>query len=340
MQEALPMSIEKSATGGYGDWQLIWQQSADTISWEPADGIVSASSTSYSPGTALASTYYRLDSKNECGDTYSNVLFMKVNPLPPLQQIEGDDAVCDNQYVVYEIQDVSDSYSYAWAVDGSVASLDAEPQHIEVLWQSQQSAIVSLTLTDNQTGCVSTNEKTVEVGKLVAPSRTAVVRKPNSDILVCEERSPDYIYTWGYTDRQNGQQTIMRSSSKRYVKLPHSYDNVRYDYWLNLALAEEPSCFSLSVYTEENNSLIVMPTVNKAFVSGPPASLIPLKVHNSSGNDALCSVYDTNGLLVKQVNLGPEPYVERDIEVTGQPGTYLVMVVIGDEVITLKTIVK
>ena len=328
--------------GGATPYSYQWIMGVDTNNMSVAPN---GTSISYQPDTIYATTHYRLVfiSGENCGVVLSNIHTIKMNPLPPAHSIIGKDTVCYSQYETYVLPESSSRFSYDWSTEssnGQIAILSPENDSVEIFWiNSNTSDKIVVEVSDNVTGCGSKNFKEVQTGNEFAPERTIVVRKPNSNILVCEESSPSLNYQWGYTVNNTGETVFIENSNRRYVQLPHEFDSLTYSYWVDLQLDAQSPCYSRSYYNPLNDdqiedhlsSIVSVP----AYVKGG----VPITINNDSRQSVKCEVYTMNGVRVFAVGLGDESLINYFLNGLHGGNFYMIRILVGSDLFIHKTFV-
>jgi hypothetical protein len=111
-------------TGGTGSYMYQWQSSANNSTWS---NIILATSLTYSPGTAAASTYYRRSATSgSCGTSYTTSVLINadVNQTVSLSISSGaGTSICDGSSVTFTATPIygGATPSYQWKVNGSNA---------------------------------------------------------------------------------------------------------------------------------------------------------------------------------------------------------------------------
>ena len=334
--DAITLNIEKLPQGGDGKYIYVWQKSIDREKWVDLD-----IASSYQPKAMIQTTYYRLKVETSCGEEYSNIVVVKVNPLPEEQSIKGSSDVCYNQYEYYYVDELKDGFTYKWYLsnsNGEIVSADTDVDVIEVLWSEQNvTNTIVLEIKNNITGCIIENKFQVNVCGEKAPNRTIIVRKPNSDILVAEE-SQDIYYAWGYTVKTTGESVYIEDSNRRYVLLPYAYDIGKYDYWLRLQPTETSRCYSMSYYAPENDDEYVHPKsdVKVAYVK----ENISIEINNPEKYRVKCYLYSIMGQMVNYIDLGEDVMINKNIFIGLNKAMYILRVELGSEVLTFKLIAE
>lgn len=301
---ALYMST--NCTGGATPYQYQWQKSVNGVDYVDIDG---ATSTVCSSGNLTVTSLIRLKfiSNNGCGFAYSSPIEVYVYPEITAHSINGEGSVCYAQYETYTLPEASDDYSYTWSTEngnGTITILSPNNDSVEIYWESPQTLdTIAVTVTDNETGCTSINYKPVQTLAETAPDRTVIVRKPNSNILVCEQESPSMYYQWGYTIKATGEDVVIENSNRRYVLLPHDFDSIKYDYWVVLAPNATSPCYSTSYYDPANDSLIVVPEATKLTVYNIARLKLNITVSNVGDKATQIGVYNMMGCAVYETTL-------------------------------------
>lgn len=332
------LRVDVPASGVDGKYFYQWQ-TKENGEWKHIAG---ETNISYQPEPLKVGTDFRLQVASKCDTLYTNNIFIRVNPLPEVQAITGPNNVCFNQHETYSVEKLNPGYTYEWMIERGEGELTTEVLNattIDVLWKTPSSNdSVILRVTNDITGCERDLKFGVAICNEQAPERTIIVRKPNSDILVCEE-SGDLVYQWGYTEKASQKEFVIDDSNRRYVLLPHTFDDNTYDYWLSLRHSESSPCYSKSYYSPENNTLI---TPNGAKVSVPSLvqGRIPIVVQNPSGDEVLCSIYNLSGELVSKCELGKDNYLSTTLPISLSSGMYIIRVSMGEYVESIKLIAE
>ncbi len=335
--------MTRQCQGGGEPYSYCWQQSTNAIDFVDAPHGTEAY---YVPDTLYETTYYRLiqSSNYGCGVDTSGIHTIKINPRPPIYDIIGSDTVCYSQYETYYIIEGFPQFDYRWSLlnhSADVVSQTTIGDTVEVLWKLPEITDSIILKTDNRiTNCSSVSKKAVTTMNLGAPPRTNVVRKPNSNILVCKESSDELYYQWGYTIRATNEDVYIENSNRRYVLLPHDFDDVTYHYWVELSPSKESPCYSLSYYEASNDEDIVSPLTNKVFIPSTVRGIINLTIENINQESVYCQVYSIAGVKQCEYSLGDAALITHSINNLKSGNTYIIRVVIGTEVYTQRTFVQ
>ena len=333
--------IDKKPSGVDGKYSYQWQE-LQNGKWIP---ISDKTGDSYQPDELYEGKAYRLEVSSKCEKRHTDSIFIRVNPLPVVPDISGPDSVCYNQHEIYSFDLMSSDYTYKWMIDngeGEVTTDSINAKIVDVYWKNPNANdSVILQVTNDKTGCTNEKKFGVHICNEQAPERTIIVRKPNSNILVCKEDG-NYIYTWGYTDKSQNpvnEDTIFEASNRRYVLLPHTFDDVRYDYWLELKQNIKSPCYSRSYYQASNDSLITN-SLSKVSVRTFVHGAIPIIVQNEREDWVYGFVYSQSGELISKYELGNANYIEMNLPFAQNAGIYLLRVQVGEYVESFKLIAE
>lgn len=333
-----PIHVDIAATGVDGNYSYQWQV-LDDEKWKDIEGELG---TFYQPEALFTGADYRLKVIAKCDTLYTNNYFIRVNQLPAIQPITGPDSVCYNQHEIYIVEKLNQGFTYEWLLERGEGILTTEAVNatfIDVLWKNPNSTdSVILRVTNDITGCERDLKFGVSICNEQAPERTIIVRKPNSNILVCQEDG-QLVYQWGYTEKSSQQEFIIDDSNHRYVLLPHTFDDLTYDYWLTLRHSESSRCYSRSYYAPENDA-VINPSVASISVPSFVSGRIPIEIQNPNVAQINCSIYNLSGELVAQYNLGDAQYISTMLPVMLHTGMYVMHVSMGEYVKSIKLIAE
>ena len=332
------LRVEVPATGGDGNYTYQWQIK-EHGNWKHIQG---ENKTSYQPEALKVETDFRLQVASRCETLYTNNILIRVNPLPEVQLIAGADNVCYNQHEIYSVEKLNPGFTYEWMVErgkGEITTEVLNANSVDVLWKTPSSKdSIILRVTNDITGCERDLKLGVSICNEQAPERTIIVRKPNSNILVCAE-SGDLVYQWGFTEKTSQTDFVIDDSNRRYVLLPHLFDDNKYDYWLSLRHSESSPCYSKTYYSPENDTLIT-PTAAKVFVPTFVHNQIPIEVQNPNGDRVSFRIYTLSGELVNQCELGKDYYLSTTLPISLNTGMYIMQVLMGEYVKSIKLIAE
>lgn len=332
------LRMDIAASGADGKYTYRWQYAHDAV-WHD---IIGEHTTSYQPQALLENTKYRLLVSSLCDTLPTNEILIRVNPLPQLQVLTGANTVCYNQHEIYSVSQLNNGFTYEWSLEQNNGELTTDALNtntIDVLWKNPNTTdSVILRVTDNRTGCERNLKLGISICGEQAPERTIIVRKPNSNILVCKADG-DWIYQWGYTDKSTTQETVIDDSNHRYVLLPTVFDTIAYDYWLVIRPSVESPCYSRTYYTPGNDSLI---TVSSAQISVPSfvKEKIPIVVQNPSEVRMHCAIYNLSGEMIATYSLGNESFISTSLPISFPAGMYIMHMAVGDYLESIKLIAQ
>ncbi len=333
------LHFDEKPAGVDGKYAYQWQKRTASTPWTD---IVGATSDQYAPDALTENTEFRVVVLSACTSKETNAILIRVNPLPVEQTISGDNNVCYNQYNLYSVDHLNSGFSYVWSLqsaNGKITSSLADTTSIVVFWETPNSHDeVLLTVSDDKTGCERIIAFPVTICNEGAPGETIIVRKPNSNILVCKE-DRDIFYQWGFTEKSSSVGTPIEDSNRRYVLLPHTFDSDAYDYWLITRPSEDSKCRSRSVYVSENDTMISTPVAQVSMPTQIKKSL-PITIQNPSEEAIICRIFDVAGRSIVQYDFGRNAFIEATIPFDVASGMYLVRVEMGDYVETYKLIAK
>jgi hypothetical protein len=115
-----------------------------------------------------------------CGAGDEATKTIEVQPRPVIiGNIIGETNVCIGQPFTYEIPAVNGNVSYQWTVSTGWSVLSYTPSHVITIMPNALGGTVSVTVTDNQTGCVS-DAVTLDVFLMPSSETGPIYRLPNS----------------------------------------------------------------------------------------------------------------------------------------------------------------
>jgi hypothetical protein len=221
-------------TGGDLSYSYQWLESLSGNSpWTPVAG---QTGTTYRPLNLLASRYYRLlmRSGSGCGVDSSNVVMVRVNPLPDTSLILGPNLVCKNQAdVQYILSKDSSLYSYEWNITKGIIQSGRYSNRVFIKWNDLNAIdTIKLIQTNRLTGCTNMMTYVVQISQNRSPDRSILIRKPNTNMLICSDSSIGLQYAWGWILSSDSSVYVHAPSSLRYFVLPHAFDSIRHHYFV------------------------------------------------------------------------------------------------------------
>ena len=271
------------------------------------------------------------------GDSVVTLHLTFVEP-PVLQTITGEPEICINQYATYHY-DISDpNYQYRWLKDNVLWGENVPVMTLHEMGEGV--VLVTLQVTDGQSGCAADTSMSVQVTNRIAPDTTEVRRKGSSNILVCRLVYSDYgqvHYRWGYTDLSTFAEVVI-PGDHNYCLYDIGIDTLTYRYWVETYLNEAvgAGCENRSYYAYDYITTFTPGyggNIVDAFLSG---GRIMLNVSALSPEDVDIALYDMNGKLLLTKGYGVTELVSDVIPVSFAPGIYLLNVNVGGYMYSFK----
>jgi hypothetical protein len=236
--------VDRLPIGGNETYSYRWNSSVDSTNWIIIPG---ETKTFYFVGRMRSAGFYRLESISGqlCGAGYSNIVKLTINPLPDSAIVLGKGNVCKNtKDEIYELSKSSNQYLYNWQLIGGKVISGANLPKAYINWfDSERNDTIWVNQINKITGCYNTMFKPVSILNSRAPDKTNIIRKPNSNILVCEVANEVLNYQWGYTLKSMGIDSLLSNGNLQYVQLNHNFDSVSYKYWVETS---QNSCLTRS----------------------------------------------------------------------------------------------
>jgi hypothetical protein len=263
---------------------------------------------------------------------------------PTEKTLAGDVYVCKNQSDVrYSLVETEENIAYQWFISGGEITDSPNPTQIVVYWDNTETGALTLLQTNIASGCQLNTIYHIEKSETAAPGKTRISKKHNSNMLICEENSPNIIYEWGFIDLQTGTREIIPESNDRYIQLPHSFDTAKYDYFVvtTFLSGKDKSCSTTTFYGEIANAL-PQQTPNKAGLTVYPN---PAKNHfivGLHGKEISNFTVSINSLLGERMftrqHSGYSQKIPFDLHLP--KGTYLINIQTEREVMTQKIVIE
>ncbi len=321
-----------SADGGAADIEYMWMQSVPGVSgWNL---ITTATSESYDPGPLSQTTAFMRCARRTGYTNYtceSNVVLITVNPAPSIFFTAADCLLFEFETGTYSVPS-NPTYTFFWNFgDGSTASNTNSVTHN----YSEGAYTLTVTATDNMTGCSNTISKDITVLNSALPVElsafdleivnndqvrlnwTTISEFNNSHFEVQYSADGDRFQTIGIVD---GAGTT--NEEKKYT-LTHDSPLVGENYYrLNQVDTDGHSTFSsvmsISLDKEDLSAISIYPN--------PVSSDLTLKLKESSDSDIQISIFDQNHKLVLETEI-PANNIKMVVPVNRlAPGIYVVKV--------------
>lgn len=327
--------------GDTNRYSYQWEYSVDMTDWY---NVTNETSKSYTPRNMQQTTYYRVKVRNSCGLDYTDTVEIFVNPLPDTVIISGNQYVCYNKYELYEIPEMITGFDYQWSLDnsnaGEIITNPNNESQVRVLWiDANSNANITLTVINTETGCLSRNYYPVTTSNEMTPDTTIIIRKPNSNIFVCQDSITDH-YRWGSTEKSSGNETMFENSDRRYCQVEGGIDITKYIYWLDLWNGDTSRCTSRSIYMPSNDDKYIHQPKQNIRVVSSINDYISFEIDNPSSNDVNVVLYTVAGIKLMNEYLGNNSVIKAHLPVDVPAGVYILRVEIGIDCETFKLIAE
>lgn len=267
-------------------------------------------------------------------------LHLNIITPPEMYAISGDTVVCRNQYVVFSYpNDDLEHYSYSWDMFPS-GSAGINVPSIE--WFTGNSdpgfVTVGMTVVDLQHQCSYDTVLIVRVCDEISPEPVQVLRKSNSNMLICSESQDQEVhYRWGLTDK-NSMEEMSYDWDYNYFQYDMPIDTTLYRYWVEVytvhgdVICHNRSFFETSVITDidlydlfhviahlQNDRLLV-------------------NIDNPGQSQVKGILYDMSGRSLAQWDFGTEQNVHRQVSFSYPSGMYILSFMAGNQCYTTKIV--
>ena len=282
----------------------------------------------------------------QCSDEHCQssrvMLTVMVNAIPEMYAIIGDTLVCRNQYLEfrYPVED-TENYQYVW-YSYFVPDSDSTFGYNIPLWERYivdsvpQYVIVGMRVQDLQTNCLNDTTLAIHVCEGFSPDRTKVVRKNNSNILICDNSDfPDNVhYRWGYTDKFTFDENAYDWDYTYYQF--SSIDTSHFRYWVETYVINgDVTCRNRTYYQDDiETGLDQLEQLDvMAFMRG---NQLQIQVGNPSEQHTVAVLYDLSGRTIAQWDFGTASVIREQISFGYPNGIYLLTVQVGNRRHTTK----
>jgi len=349
-QNVIPREIQTvvNCSGADGHYSYQWQQSVDNVNFTNISG---ATNQNYQPSALTQTTYYRLQFSSDfgCGTLYSNVIKVWVIPAPAPTDVTliGEMSVCNNTSdLEYYFTPIKENIEYYWSVQGGEITKQVDDNHIIVHWdKTAGNGIITLRQVNVLTTCDLTTDYAVVKTQNSAPSKTHILKKENSNILICEDASPNIHYEWGFEDLQTHAETIIQNTDYQYIMLPHEIDTTQYDYfvrtWFNYGAN---SCETKTYWLKDvvkNNMQPQNASLSFRISPNPANEHFSIAFDNDIENEFSVSIRNLTGQVICQRQYADYRENEKiDFSLPLAPGIYIIVVRTSSEVSTSKIVIK
>ena len=280
---------------------------------------------------------YQLNLQTVYGCDSTVTLHLSINEMPTLSMIEGDPIICRNQFAVYSYDMTDPDYNYYWYLNSQLLGGN-EPS--VVMHETVSGTYTLLMLVEDiQNNCQASTSISVLVQGAYAPDTTVIVRKNNTNILICSPVSSEYgtvHYRWGYTNRFTNEETVLYWDHN-YCLFDIGIDQQSYLYWVETYIQYEDgmgcanrSYYGYSVYTDiadyELNSIDARIVDNQ----------LVLHVNAASTDMIDVMLYGINGQLLMTQHYGYINQVDDILPFHYSNGMYLLIIRIGNQTYPVK----
>ena len=282
----------------------------------------------------------------QCSDEHCQssrvMLTVMVNAIPEMYAIIGDTLVCRNQYLEfrYPVED-TENYQYVWYSYFDPDSDSTFGYNIP-LWERYivdsvpQYVIVGMRVQDLQTNCLNDTTLAIHVCEGYSPDRTKVVRKNNSNILICDNSDfPDNIhYRWGFTNKISYDENAF-DWDYSYYQFP-SLNTIQNRYWVETYVINGGvTCRNRTYYQDDiETGLDQLEQLDvMAYMRG---NQLMIQVGNPSEQHTVAVLYDLSGRTIAQWDFGTASVIREQISFGYPNGIYLLTVQVGNRRHTTK----
>jgi hypothetical protein len=148
-------------------------------------------------------------------------------------------------------------------------------------------------ISDKLTKCINITKLFVEIKNSKAPDKTIIVRKANTNILICEESGANINYQWGYIEKQSKKIHDILGGNGRYVQLDHDIDTAKYIYYLKTSFQ---GCKTISYFNYKLPlNLMALNNEDLTIDLYPNPCNRKFKLKSKEGNISELKIYDFSG---------------------------------------------
>ena len=332
----IPLYMTKKPSGGSKNYIYQWQKSIDSTSWID---IVGQTSEVLPMTQNLQTTYFRLinASTESCGIDTSNVVTILTLKLPDSTNVLGLSSVCRNQQeLFYRLENKSSLYTYEWIISKGEILTNINNHAVFITWNNEIGTdTIYVKQTNKITGCFNYMKLPIQLEEQMAPSKTEIMRKSTTNILVCKDTATGINYQWGYVDRTTSEYYDIPGANLRYVQLPHTFDTTKYLYFVKTWFS---SCVTTTYMSGSDLSIGISNSTNHELKIYPNPSTGEVYVEYPLSSSTLIECYNYIGELQS---------IDWDIEKNKiifnnkiSPGLYIIKITDQEQVHTAKVILK
>lgn len=283
----------------------------------------------------------------QCSDEHCQssrvMLTVMVDAIPEMYAIIGDTLVCRNEYLEFRYPVVdTENYQYVWFSYFDPDS-DSTFGYTIPLWERYivdsvpHNIIVGMRVQDLQTNCLNDTTIAIHVCEGFSPDRTKVIRKNNSNILICDNSDfPDNVhYRWGYTDKFTFDENAY-DWDYSYYHFSDDIDTIQFRYWVETYVINgDVTCRNRTYYQDDiETGLDQLEQLDVlAFMRG---NQLMIQVGNPSEQHTVAVLYDLSGRTIAQWDFGTASVIREQISFGYPNGIYLLTVQVGNRRHTTK----
>jgi hypothetical protein len=293
-------------TGGSGTYSYLWQSSTTgpDSGFSPATGTNSA--LDYNSGNLSQTTWFRrIVNSGECGASTSNVVELRVNPLPKLTPATGDTSICLGQTV-----NLSGSLSGTapWIVkgtmNGTAFSVSSASESLSYSFSPTVNTTVKITSVTDANGCTNNEVHSITINVLQENVWTGAVdtnwnNKANWSCNTLPTLATDVLIPGGLQNYP--QVTLGQNALARKLTIETGASVLVSNNWIRMA----GNLMNAGVFNVENGSVSFEGTTAQQISSGAFKNdrVLNLNINNLSGVNSQASIKVLNSLKVENGNL-------------------------------------
>ena len=211
--------------------------------------------------------YLKVSSDYGCGTINTNNSLVHVNALPDSNSIVGPDTLCHFESgVLYEAIVNNNAYNYSWDCERCDKQSSVDSTYLYTYWAGNSgNQTISFIQEVDSTGCVDRIQKDVFIREQSTPELAEILKKPNTNLLICSDSTDGIIYEWGFYDKINELTSWIPNSNNQFVMLPHSFDTTRFSYFVKTFFEYQFSggCTTTSYYNGSPYWQVSVEGINK-----------------------------------------------------------------------------
>lgn len=291
-------------------------------------------------GTYTESGEYYVHHQAANGCDSAEVLHLTMRPGPEQAAIVGDTLVCRNQYAVlsYPVADTN-QFRYEWYFGDSLVAVNRS----RITWlcpadggYNDSVALFRMAVSDKFSDCTADTASRVNILAFESPARSEVVRKENSNILVCNPVNDAGVhYRWGVTDKYTAAESVY-DWDYNYFQYDLPINTDLYDYWVETYRTYgDVSCRNRAYY-EEGTVTFVPEYDTFSALAVAQGDWLQIRVENPTQQSMYAVLRDVSGRTVAQYSLGTASFVHHTAPFPYANGIYLLSFYAGNQCLTIK----